>query len=161
MKRGLTLLFHGVCFLLLMSMSSCLQIDLYEKNTPIPNYAWKQDFEVKGSFEIKDIASANNLFIILRHTDKYTYNNIWLNLGIQNPGDSMYFQKINIELGNDATGWYGSGMNDIWEYRYKLTPIAKPFIKKGIYNFSIKQIMRDDPLPNVMSAGFRIEKAVN
>ena len=154
MKSGLTLLFHVFCFLLLIAVSSCLQINLYEKNTSIPNYEWKQDFEVKGTFEINDTVSSNILFIVLRHTDKFKYNNIWLNLGIQNPGDTMYYQKINIELGNDATGWYGSGMNDIWEYRYKLTPVAKPFIKKGLYNFSIKQIMRDDPLPYMMSAGF-------
>ena len=152
MKSGLTLLFHVFCFLLLIAVSSCLQINLYEKNTSIPNYEWKQ------TFEINDTVSSNILFIVLRHTDKFKYNNIWLNLGIQNPGDTMYYQKINIELGNDATGWYGSGMNDIWEYRYKLTPVAKPFIKKGLYNFSIKQIMRDDPLPYMMSAGFRIEK---
>ncbi len=161
MKSGLTLLFHVFCFLLLIAVSSCLQINLYEKNTSIPNYEWKQDFEVKGTFEINDTVSSNILFIVLRHTDKFKYNNIWLNLGIQNPGDTMYYQKINIELGNDATGWYGSGMNDIWEYRYKLTPVAKPFIKKGLYNFSIKQIMRDDPLPYMMSAGFRIEKQAN
>lgn len=161
MKSRIAHLLYTGCLLLLIFIPSCMQINLYEKNLPIPNYEWKQDFEVKGSFEITDIVSSNTLFIVLRHTDKYKYNNIWLNLGIQNPGDTMYYQKINIELGNDATGWYGSGMNDIWEYRYKLNPVAKPFIKKGIYNFSLKQIMRDDPLPYVMSAGFRIEKAAN
>ena len=145
----------------LLFAASCKQTDVFEKNTVIPKYEWRSDFSAAGNFVITDTVSAYSIYLVLRHTDAYKYNNIWLNLGIQNPGDTMYYQKINIELGNDATGWYGSGMNDIWEYRYKLNPVAKPFIKKGIYNFSLKQIMRDDPLPYVMSAGFRIEKAAN
>lgn len=70
----------------------------------------------------------------------------------------MFKQKIDLSLGTDATGWEGSGMNDIWEVRKLLNDQPKRFRKKGVYQFSINQAMRDHPLRSVMSAGFRIEK---
>lgn len=139
--------------------TSCKPIDLYEYNVPIPGYRWKKEFSANGSFEVKDTSSAYQISIVLRHTDAYAYNNIWLDMALQLPGDSMYHQKINLSLANDAQGWEGSGMNDIWEVRKQLNAEPRRFRKAGKYYFSIRQIMRDDPLPQVMSVGLRVEKA--
>ena len=144
---------------MLLSVSSCKQIDVFEKNTTIPNKEWKAAYAAKGDFEIKDTLAYYELYVVLRHTDAYKYNNIWLNVGLQSPGDSLYYQKINLSLGNDADGWFGSGMNDIWEVRKRLTDKPMRFKKAGTYNFSIFQIMRDDPLSEIMSAGLRVTKA--
>ncbi|MEP6712122.1 MAG: gliding motility lipoprotein GldH [Ferruginibacter sp.] len=137
---------------------SCRQIDVFEKDTPIPGYKWQSNFAATGIFNIADTVSAYNLYIVLRHTDAYMYNNIWLNVGLQSPGDTMYAQKLNLNLGNDATGWEGTGMNDIWEVRKLLNTQPRRFKKNGQYQFSISQVMRDNPLPDVMSAGLRLEK---
>jgi gliding motility-associated lipoprotein GldH len=134
---------------------SCTQINVFEKNTTIPDYKWKSSFEVKGSFSVADISTPYKTYIVLRHTDAYKYNNIWLNIGIQAPGDTMRYQKADVPLGTDAGGWMGTGMNDIWELRQL---VMLRFSKPGIYNYSITQIMRDDPLPAIMSAGLRVEK---
>jgi gliding motility-associated lipoprotein GldH len=138
-------------------LPSCTQLDTFEKNTSIPNYQWQSSFEAKGSFAITDTATTYNAYIVLRHTDAYKYNNIWLNVGIQPPADTMHYQKVDLQLGTDAKGWVGTGMNDIWEQR-QLLFMGRQFKKPGTYSFSIKQIMRDDPLPAVMSAGLRVEK---
>ena len=81
-----------------------------------------------------------------------------MNVGLQGPGDTMYFQKVNLTLGTDANEWEGTGMNDIWEVRKLINGRPRRFIKKGEYNFSISQIMRDNPLPNIMSVGLRVDK---
>jgi len=141
-----------------MFAGSCKQIDIYEKNTVIPKYEWKSDFKVSGSFRITDTLSKYNIYLVLRHTDAYSYNNIWLNIGLQPPGDSLLKQKADIKLGDDASGWEGTGMNDIWELRKLLNGEPSRFKKPGYYYFEISQIMRDEPLLNVMSAGLRIEK---
>ena len=137
---------------------SCKQIDVFEKNTVIPGYAWHSAFTAKGSFTITDTASPYNIYLVLRHTDAYRYNNIWLDIGMQAPGDSLFVQRTDISLGTDATGWEGTGMNDIWEIRKLLNGEPRRFKRAGVYNFSIKQVMRDDPLKNIMSVGLRIEK---
>ena len=71
----------------------------------------------------------------------------------------MFFQNINLTLANDANGWEGSGMNDIWEVRKLVNGQPRRFIKAGDYKFSITQIMRDNPLPGIMSAGLRVQRA--
>jgi len=146
--------------LFLFLLTSCGQVDVFEKNTTIPSYAWSRDYHAKANFRISDTSGVYNLYIVLRHLDKYPYNNIWLNVGLRSPGDSMYFQKVNLQLGNDLNGWEGTGMNDIWEVR-KLISIHHPgFKKSGEYSFDISHIMRDEPLEGIMSAGIRIEKAI-
>ena len=137
---------------------SCTQLETFEKNTNIPQYQWQSDFKAAGSFTITDTTTSYKIFIVLRHTDAYSYNNIWLNVGIAEPGDSMIYRKADIPLGTDASGWDGTGMNDIWEIRQLL--MVKKFSKTGTYNFIISHIMRDDPLAAVMSAGLRLEKAL-
>ena len=138
---------------------SCRHIDVYEKNTSIAHYKWQHNTRVTGSFIITDTSSAYNFYIVLRHLDAYKYNNIWLHAGLQAPADTMFFQNINLTLASDATGWEGSGMNDIWEVRKLLNGQPKRFKKTGEYKFNISHIMRDDPLPGIMSVGMRVQKA--
>lgn len=140
-------------------LSSCRQTELYEKDTVLPGYKWRSDFPVTGVFQITDTTSLYNIYIVLRHTDAYAYNNIWLNVGLQAPGDSLQLQKLNLSLGSDAQGWEGVGMNDIREVRKLISGVPRRFLKTGEYRFSISQIMRDDPLEHVMNAGLRLEKA--
>ncbi|MBP6431808.1 MAG: gliding motility lipoprotein GldH [Ferruginibacter sp.] len=144
--------------LLFFALSSCKQLDVFEKNTPIPKYSWASNYVAKGDLSIADTTSAYNLYIVLRHTDAYKYNNIWLNIEINNGTDSLINQKIDIGLATDATGWEGVGMNDIRELRKKITPMPFKFKKVGNYSYQIKQVMRDNPLNNIMSVGIRFEK---
>ncbi len=148
-----------VCLVILSMLHSCQQIEVFEKNTPVPNNRWTRDFAATGSFNITDTTSYYNIYIVLRHTDSYNYNNIWLNVGVMSPGDSMRYQKMDLVLGNDREGWEGTGMNDIWEVRKLIFGQPRRFAKPGKYSFSINHIMRNDPLPHVLSAGLRIEKA--
>lgn len=141
-------------------LASCTQTTLYENNSNIPSMQWKSNVAATGDFLINDTTSNYNLFIVIRHTDAYDYNNIWLNVGLQTPGvDSLQYQKVNVPLGADDTGWKGIGMNDIWEIRAFIARLPANQLKKGSYKYSIYQIMRDNPLLHVMSVGLRIEKA--
>ncbi|MEO7307179.1 MAG: gliding motility lipoprotein GldH [Ferruginibacter sp.] len=142
----------------IMCVNSCTQIEIFEKNAVIPKYEWQSSFSAKGDFLITDTVSAYSIYVVLRHTDAYQYNNIWLNIGLQPPGDSLHVQKVNLKLGDDANGWEGTGMNDIWEVRKLLNGQARRFKQPGKYHFEISQIMRDNPLLHIMSIGLRVER---
>ena len=95
---------------ILIYLISCTRIDLYEKVTPVPAHDWKGSFKPQFSFEIKDTTANYQPFLILRHNDKYNYNNIWLNISIKNPGNTV--QKFQIEKNacyqqRLAGYWYG------------------------------------------------------
>ena len=153
--------FYFCCCLCLMFCWGCNNINVYEWNTPISKHSWNSNAKIKGSFNIEDTAAYYNLYIIIRHTDSYNYNNIWLNAGLQFPGDTMQYKKINLSLGDDAHGWEGIGMGDVWEVKKRLNTAPAKFNKIGSYQFELAHIMREDPLQQIISAGFSIEKIPN
>lgn len=142
----------------LLLLVSCTTIDLYEKITPVPNHEWSSSFLPRFRFEIKDTLADYQLYLILRHNDKYNYNNIWLNVFIKGPDSTV--QKFQIEklLATNSSGWLGSGMDDIYDHRLPLTSNPIRLSKPGEYIFTIQQIMREDPLNHIMDVGLRIEK---
>ncbi len=138
---------------------SCTKMDVFEKNAVIPNSQWTFALVPTFDFDISDTAASYNIYIVLRHTDAYRYNNIWLKIGTRAPGDSIHSQKFELQLGSDAKGWEGTGMDNIWEVRKLVTNNAPlQFNKAGTYRFTVAQIMRENPLANVMNVGVRIEK---
>ena len=137
---------------------SCAKVDLYEKTVHIPRQSWTYDYKPSFNFLITDTSASYNVFVTLRHTDAYKYNNLWLTLGSQAPGDTLVSQNINLQLANDSKGWEGFGMDDIYEVRKNITPGPVSFRKAGTYQFSVSQIMRENPLRNVLDIGIRVEK---
>ena len=137
---------------------SCNTIDVFERTKFFPSQSWKSAERPAFTFDIKDTTAAYNIFIVVRHTDAYNYNNIWLNVTTVPPGDTATSQQLDLKLGDNKAGWLGSGMDDIFEHRIKITrwPIR---LKAGKYNFTLQQMMREEPLQHVMNVGIRVEKA--
>jgi hypothetical protein len=67
---------------------------------------------------------------------------------------------LELPLANNEKGWLGSAMDDLYEHRVALTldPQKFNFKKAGTYSFILEQVMREDPLLNVLNAGIRLEK---
>jgi gliding motility-associated lipoprotein GldH len=147
------------CFVLLASyiFTSCTTIDLYEKAVTIPKHQWTSSFKPSFDFTIKDTSAPYRLFLVLRHTEKYNFNNIFVNVYVKGPGQDTV-QKIqrDLVLATNDKGWLASGMDDIYEHRIELG--SDQSLRAGNYTFAIEQIMREDPLENVLNVGWRIEK---
>jgi gliding motility-associated lipoprotein GldH len=137
--------------------ASCETIDIYEKTVAFPNHNWKSAERPSFTFEITDTTTLYNIFLVLRHEDAYSYNNIWVNLTVKGPADTITIRREFI-LGNNRKGWLGSGMDDIFEHRIPFNNKPTP-LRKGKYVFTLQQDMREDPLDYVMNAGVRVEKA--
>ncbi len=155
--------YRAICIFFLAAYSlqlaavSCTTIDLYEKSVAIPGHSWKSDFMPSFTFTIKDTTPLYQLFLVLRHSDKYNYNNIYINLSAKLPGtDSTRKIRKDLTLATDDKGWLGDGMDDIYEHRIPLGDPEK--LKAGNYTFTVEQIMRENPLKNVFNVGLRIEK---
>ena|SRR5436853_1069791 len=153
MKNG------GRVFLVLLPFvlffASCTQLDLYEKDVTIPKFKWKSSYQPEFDFTITDTTSLYQLFFVIRHNEKYAYNNIWFNLYYQPPADTMHKALTEVRLATNE-GWLGAAMDDIYEHREKLADTLR--LKAGNYHFKLEQMMREDPLQNVMNVGLRLEK---
>jgi gliding motility-associated lipoprotein GldH len=161
-KRFLT---YSSYFLLLTScflLPACGKVDVFERNATIPQQSWSSNYKPEIAFNIKpeDTTSRYNIFIVIRHTDAYRYKNIWINVHTESPGGVVNNQPLNLQLATDNKGWLGSGMDDIFEHRIQITPPQNPErLSAGTYRFKLENIMREDPLKNVMNVGIRLEKA--
>jgi gliding motility-associated lipoprotein GldH len=145
---------------MLVGVHSCVNIDVFEKNVSIPDQEWSSSFRPEIKFEITDTTSLYNIYVVLRHTNAYRYNNIWLNIYTHSPAaDSVHKERVDLRLATDDKGWLGSGMDDIFEHRI-LVNRGQPlrFPRSGEYAFRIEQIMREEPLQYVMNVGIRVEK---
>ncbi len=139
-----------------MAIASCQTIDIYEKTKAFPSHSWKSNEKLSFTFNIIDTAVSYNIFFVLRHEDAYNYNNIWVNLIMTGPDDTVTIRREFI-LANNKQGWLASGMDDIFEHRIPFNDKAAA-LHKGSYTFVLQQDMREDPLENIMNAGVRIEK---
>ena len=136
---------------------SCTTVDLYEKTVTIPGHSWQRSFKPTFEFTIKDTSAPYRLFFILRHNEKYSFNNIYINVFVKGPGqDSAIKIQQDLVLATNDKGWLATGMDDIYEHRIPLAPDQN--LKAGTYTFTLEQIMREEPLKNVLNAGLRIEK---
>ena len=153
-KRPFHIPFLVVVFSMLLS---CNTIDLYERSVSIPNHEWKNSYRPSFTFSISDTSSSYRLYLVLRHNEKYNYNNLYA----KQPGmDTVQKARYDLLLATNDEGWLGSGMDDIYEHRIALTPTGETFKfrKPGDYTFSVEQIMREDPLKHVFNVGIRVEK---
>jgi gliding motility-associated lipoprotein GldH len=141
----------------MLTLWSCNKLDNFERTVFFPEHQWSGKNQPSFQFEIKDTVSKYNIYVVIRHEDAYHYNNLWINVITKAPNENPITQKVNLQLANNSTGWLGSGMDDVFDHRIRITnsPIL---LKKGVYQFSLQQIMREDPLPAILNAGIRVEK---
>ena len=139
-------------------LQSCTRSDLFEKNVSIPSHQWNYTFKPAISFNITDTLSAYNIFLVVRHTDAYHFNNLWVRIKSTAPGDSaVAFQQFDLPLASQ-TSWSGSGMDDIFEHRILLYKRPVKFRSPGTYTVVLEQVMRENPLEEIMNVGLRLEK---
>ena len=145
----------AVC--LISTLWSCNKLDSFDQTVFFPEHQWASKNQPSFQFEVKDTVASYNIYVVIRHEDAFHFNNLWLNIITTAPSEKSNTQKVNLQLANNATGWLGSGMDDVFDHRIRITnsPIH---LKKGVYQFSLQQIMREDPLPSILNAGIRVEK---
>jgi len=149
------LLQAACCFFL---VACTLTTGVFEKNVAVPGQEWESSFKPEIVFGIQDTSSLYNIYFVLRHTEAYSFNNIWISATVHQPGDTgVKTLRYDLTLATNDKGWMGAAMDDIYENRILIQPQTK-FRRPGEYHFTIEQIMRQDPLKNVLNVGIRLEK---
>ena len=156
-RFSLILILVPFCFGLWL-FPSCTAVDIFEKNVSIPHQAWSSQFKPAISFEIMDTTVRYNIYLVIRHTDAYRYKNIWISVHTQGPSGEARNLPVDFQLATDDRGWLGSGMDDIYEQRIKINQDQALSLHGGTWQFTMANIMRDDPLEHVLDIGIRLEK---
>lgn len=141
---------------MILFISSCEKSRIYEKNAAIKENTWESGFIPSFTLEIKDTSLLYNLYINIRHTESYPFQNIWLSVSTLFPDGTKSSRRIEVMLANDDGKWFGESLGNIWDYRTLIQENAF-FTSPGFYTFTLEQIMRQDKLPGIISIGIRIE----
>lgn len=133
---------------------------VYEKYNDIPENQWFIDSLQTYTFTIDDPALAYNLYYNVRNSISYPYYNLFVTYYLTDAkGKQLSSQLQELMLMDAKTGKpLGDGVGDIFDHQISLLSNYK-FPQKGSYTVKIKQYMRKDPLPEIMSIGIRVEKA--
>lgn len=164
MKLNAQITFRSIlALLILITIGSCKfpATPTFQKEYALKNAKWDSENTLKFEVEIKDTGAVYQSYILLRHDDNYPYSNIWLRLNskLQGNDNDKKGVRLNLKLADLNGVWLGKGMGSIWEHKI---PLSKKegliFEQPGIYEISLTQIMREDPLTSVLNAGLVIQK---
>jgi gliding motility-associated lipoprotein GldH len=135
---------------------------VYNQSKPIDGGLWESKNRVSNSFEVDDTLSSHNFFINLRNTTNFQYNNIFLFVHTTFPNGKKSTDTVECVLTDRAGRWLGSGNGFIKDNSVITNKILynyqKKFPIKGTYKIELEQAMREDPLPEIIDVGIRIEK---
>jgi gliding motility-associated lipoprotein GldH len=145
-----------VAFCLL--LAGCGTLDVFEKIVSFSGHEWKSNEKPSFTFTITDTVSRYDIYVIFRHEDAYHFKNLWVNISTIAPKDTLKTQLLNIPLADNKKGWLGSGMDDVFDHRARITSLPIK-LKKGDYTFTLQQNMREEPLQFALAAGIRVEKS--
>ncbi len=144
--------FVGVAF------AGCDPSRVFEENKKIDKNEWDQRASLVFRVPISDTTSAYNVYINVRNAGFYRFSNLYLFINTNFPGGQIQRDTLECVLAAPDGQWTGEGLGDIWDNRILFKQNAR-FPQTGEYTFELIQAMRINPLPGIMDAGIRIERA--
>ena len=151
-------IYYLLLFLSIFTLTSCDSDVIFDKNEKLPDNRWAANNIVELHPSITDTINPYNIYINVRNAGGYQFSNIFLFFTTMTPSGKTDRDTVEIMLADETGKWLGDGLGDIWD---NSVLFKKDFIfpEKGEYTFSLQQAMRFDPLPQIMDAGLRIERA--
>ncbi|AXP80528.1 Gliding motility lipoprotein GldH precursor [Mariniflexile rhizosphaerae] len=154
-------------FLLLVSFvfTSCDPNRVFDVYQSVPN-KWHKDSVVSFTITPPDSINAYNLFVNLRNTNAYKYNNLFLIVEMAFPHGKTVKDTLEYKMADPSGKFLGTGLTDIKENKlwYKEQVVFK---EKGNYVVNIQHAMRENgkvngvvELEGITDVGFRIENLV-
>ena len=143
-------------------MVSCDSKRVYDQYKSVPN-GWNKDSIISFKINPPDSIKPYNLFVNLRNTNNYKYNNIFLIVEMVFPHGKTIKDTLEYRMADPSGKLLGTGLMDIKENKlwYKEKVVFK---EAGGYTVNIQQAMRENgkvngvvSLEGITDIGFRIE----
>lgn len=152
-KPQLLLLIYSMILLSL----SCDRKVVFEKNSIISDSKWNFKETLHYDVNINDTLRAHNIYINIRNSQEYQYNNIFLFLSTYAPNGNLLKDTFEISLADKKGKWYGKGAGNIYSLQVPYMQNIK-FPYRGIYVFEIQHAMWNEELNGITDVGIRIEE---
>lgn len=166
MPRNNVLLFFLVFSFVLVSCDSNRVFDEYKS---VPN-KWHKDSIISFKVTPPDSTQNYNLFVNLRNTNAYKYNNLFLIVEMVYPHGKTIKDTLEYRMADPTGKLLGTGLTDVKENKlwYKGNESNFIFDEVGEYTVNIQHAMRENgkvngvlELEGITDIGFRIENINN
>ncbi len=153
-------------FVLFFCFISCDEHHVFDQYKAVPN-AWHKDSIISFKINPPDTINPYNLFVNLRNTNAYKYNNLFLIVEMNFPNGKIIKDTLEYRMAEPSGKLLGTGITDIKENKlwYKDRVV---FDESGEYIVHIQHAMREsgkvngvDNLEGITDVGFRVEKPIS
>jgi gliding motility-associated lipoprotein GldH len=147
-----------------MLIVSCNTDTIVSETRAMPEI-WNKNAEI--TFEIPKLDSLKkyNIFLNIRNSNKYKYNNLFLIVSMNFPQGKTVTDTLEYQMANPDGSWLGEGIGSVKEsklwYKERVS-----FLEKGIYTIRMAQAIRNNGdvdgvtnLEGITDLGFSIEEA--
>lgn len=152
-----------VLFLLTVLVASCDSKTVFSETKALDGY-WNQGEVVEFKLPQLDSLKKYNLFLNIRNTNKYKFNNIFLIVSMEFPHGKTITDTLEYRMANPDGSWMGHGIGDIKENKLWYKENVS-FFEEGIYSFTIEHAMRNNgevegvkKLDGITDVGFSVEE---
>jgi len=148
-------------FVFVASLLSCDSDAIFKDHEDIEDGMWYVKNEPSFTFEITDASQPYNVYYLVRNSIAYPYYNLYVKRFLLNDKNKVVNEALNeLILMDERTGKpLGDGLGDLFDHKIVALKNYR-FPKAGKYTFKVRQYMRQDPLPAIMSMGVSVESAV-
>ncbi|TBM99352.1 gliding motility lipoprotein GldH [Hyunsoonleella flava] len=155
-----------LALLLFFCIMSCDKNRVFDAYKALPD-TWHKDTIVNFKINPPDTINPYNLFVNLRNTNAYKYNNLFLIVEMTFPHGKTIKDTLEYRMAEPSGKLLGTGTTDIKENKlwYKENVV---FTEPGEYEVRIQHAMRESgkvsgviDLEGITDVGFRVEKPNN
>ncbi len=135
----------------------CNKNDIINEYKQIPADGWMAQNKINFYALITDKTKYYNVYLKLRHSNTYMYNNLYVFLTTKLPNGKSSLDTLEFDLAEPNGKWLGSGSGDLLELQ---VPLKKNMVfpLTGNYVFTFEQAMRINPLTEVIDFGLQIQQ---
>ena len=141
---------------------SCDEKRVFDEYKSVGN-AWHKDSIVTFNLPELDSTKRYNLFVNLRATNAYKFNNLFLIVALEQPNKKTLVDTLEYQMANPDGTLMGEGFSDVKESKLFFF-FLEEFKLKGEYKVHIKQAVRQtgkvagvENLKGITEIGFRVE----
>lgn len=141
---------------LFLGIVSCSHREIFFEYRSFSNAEWKQDDSAVFNVKVENNSQACDMSVEVRNDNTYPFSNIWLFIDCKSPDGNIRTDTIGADLAGVNGKWHGKGLS-----LHNLSiPYKKSFLfpNTGIYVYSIRQGMRDNPLKGISDVALKISK---
>lgn len=149
-----------------LSLASCDSNSVFDEYKSVSNQ-WNKDSVITFKVNPPDSINMYNVFVNLRNTNDYKYNNLFLIVSTKFPNGKVIKDTLEYRMAKPNGEFLGTGFSDVKENKlwYKENVV---FQEVGEYQFDIQHAMREngkvhgvENLEGITDVGLRIENIIN